>query len=145
MNIGEVFLVKEDYLSAAFYINNGYEKAKELKTLDNLIASTHAMALLYEKTNDFKKAYQFHILHSNYKDSLLNERLNTTIAEMDAKYQNEANRKEIALLSKEKELQEAVIQRQATFRIALIIGLVLILVILTIIMLAYREKKKAKE
>lgn len=145
VNLGEVFLAKEDFVSAAFYINNGYEKAKELKTLDNLIASTHAMALLYEKTNDFKKAYQFHILHSNYKDSLLNERLNTTIAEMDAKFQNEANRKEIALLSKEKELQEAVIQRQATFRIALIIGLVLILVILTIIMLAYRQKKKANE
>lgn len=143
INIGEVFLAKEDYLSAAFYINNGYEKAKELKTLDNLIASTHAMAALYAKTNDFKKAYQFHILYSNYKDSLLNDRLNTTIAEMDAKYQNETNRKEIALLSKEKELNEAIIQRQATFRIALITGLVLILIILAIIFFAYRHKKKA--
>ena len=145
INIGEVFLAKEDFVSATFYINNGYEKAKELKTLENLIASTHAMATLHEKTNDFKKAYQYHILHSNYKDSLLNERLNTTIAELDAKYQNESNRKEIALLNKEKELQEAVIQRQATFRVALIIGLVLILVILTIIMVAYRQKKKANE
>lgn len=145
INIGEVFLAKEDFNSAAFYINNGYEKAKEIGMLDNLIASTHALSMLYHKTNDYAKAFEYHVLYSNYKDSLLNDRLNKTVAELDAKYQNEANRKEIALLNKEKELQEAVIQRQATFRIALIIGLALILVILTIIVLAYRQKKKANE
>ncbi|PKP44931.1 MAG: hypothetical protein CVT95_10075 [Bacteroidetes bacterium HGW-Bacteroidetes-12] len=145
INIGETFLAKEDYNSATFYIQSGYEKAKNLNMLDNLIAATHALAMLYHKTNEHEKAFQYHILYSNYKDSLLNDRLNETIAEMDAKYENETNRKEIALLSKEKELQEAVIERQATFRIALIIGLILILVIMTIIMVAYRQKKKANE
>ena len=86
------------------------------------------MSYCYDKLGDFNKAYKYQKLLTNIKDTLYDA---DREREMQAKTLNiEIERKQgqIALLTKDKELQELDIRRQKTMRNATgIVGVLLLL------------------
>ncbi|TND09906.1 MAG: family 3 adenylate cyclase [Bacteroidetes bacterium] len=72
-----------------------------------------ALASAYELVGDYKKALKNRELFVSLKDSVFNDKLAQQYTEIEAKYQNEENKKEIELLNKDKQLSELELQRNA--------------------------------
>jgi serine phosphatase RsbU (regulator of sigma subunit) len=79
------------------------------------------------------------------KDSIYNESNLKIMSELEAKYQNEKKQLQIDNLNKQNELSEVKIEKQALTTRLLIIGSGLLLIIALMILIAYRNKRKANE
>ena len=77
------------------------------------------------------------------QDSILNEANSKQLNELEAKYETEKKENEIKLLTKEKELDKAVIERGKLVRNSLIWGTGLIFMLGVLVFSRYREKRKA--
>ncbi len=145
VNIGEGYLKIGDLNSASFYLERGYEMAKEIGVIEDLISALEGLAAIHAEKGEYKKALGYYQDYSKYKDSLLNEETNRQIAELDAIYENESKRKEIALLNKEKTLQQVDIENQRLQKIVMGVALLSVLVILFFIFRGSQQKKKVNK
>ncbi len=145
INIGEGYLKIGDLNSASFYLERGYEMAKEIGIIEDLISGLEGLAGIAAQKGEYKKALQYYQDYSKYKDSLLNEETNRQIAELDAIYENESKRKEIELLNKEKTLQQVDIKNQRLQKIVFAVALLSVLVFLIFIFRGAQQKKRANK
>ena len=128
-NIGKSNLKLGRYKEADKYLREALPLAREVKRMP-LVQDIYAnFSTLYVETKDFEKAYRYHLLSSQVKDSLFNEENAKQINELQAKYENAKKDKQIVVLAKENELQEKETQRQATANRVLAGGLAFILVL----------------
>ena len=67
---------------------------------------------LYERTGNYRKAYQYHRMYSAYKDSLLTDESRKIIHEMQVKYETDAKEAENQLLRKDQLINEAKLKQQ---------------------------------
>lgn len=132
-NIGQVYTKQGKFEESFRYLNQALMLSIETQSKDDIKEVYSALSELYNKKGDFKKAFEYHKLYSEIKDSLLNEQSGKQIAEMDAKYDSEKKEKDIELLTKDKALQQADINKQKFIRNGFIAGLLLAL-FLTIIL-----------
>ncbi|MDO9186405.1 MAG: tetratricopeptide repeat protein [Bacteroidia bacterium] len=130
--------LKESYL----YLNKSLNIYQEIGDKHNIMKSYFALSELHNKMNDFKKAYEYYKFFSEIKDSLLNEHSGRQIAEMDAKYDSEEKEKNIELLTKDKALQKADLNKQKFIRNGFVAGLILALLLGIILYNRFLIKKK---
>ena len=109
--------------------------------LSKEIGSSIQTATIYKTLHEahaslgnYDKAYRYHTLQKAINDSLLAEERSKTIAEMQAKYEDEKKARQIELATQKNALQEEKIKRQQTTRNFLfgIIGIGLVVMILLI-------------
>ena len=93
--------------------------------------------------NNFKKAFEFHVLYTHLNDSLFTEKLNEQITEIQTKYETEKKDKEIALLNSDKALKDATLKKQRLTIFIFIGGFFLVAISLVIIFRLYKQKQKA--
>ena len=72
-NISGVYLDKKDFPAAIASVEKGLAIAKEVGSKVDLKDAYENLSIAYDGMGDFKKAYEFHKLYSEMKDSLLNE------------------------------------------------------------------------
>src|ERR1051326_8569979 len=92
-------------------LNKVISLAKEIESKEAQWEAYQALSTAYFNLNDFKNAYENHKLSTEVKDSLFNEESSRQIAEMQTKYETEKKEQQISLLSKDKELQGAQLNR----------------------------------
>ena len=95
---------------------------------------------LYEKKSNYKLAYQHYNKYSSIKDSLLNEKKQKQISELNVKYETVKKDKEIAVLNKQKELDNEKINTQKKLLIGLIILVSLIVIFSVVLFLLNRRQ-----
>jgi len=139
--LGEVYALKKDYVNALKYQDSCRQIAKEIGERDLLKETYLYISVTYDSLRDYKKAYEFHNLFSNLKDSLLNEESSKQIVEMQTKYETEKKEQQITLLNKDKELQDAQLNRQKIIIWSVASGL---LVVLTLSIFIFRERRKSE-
>jgi len=139
--IGEVHYYKGQYNEALKYFNISLELAKAVGFKTNIVGGYGSIAELYEKKNDFKNAYLNHKLYFAFNDSLLNETKSRQIAEMQTRYETEKKDIDIALLNKNKEIQDVEIKKQKLQKYSFIGGLGLVIVMLLFGYRAYRTRQ----
>ncbi|MFD3001849.1 tetratricopeptide repeat protein [Pontibacter toksunensis] len=105
--------------------------------------SYEGIAQAYGELADYRKAYEYQNLLLAIKDSLYNTETNKKIENLQANYENEKKQAQIDLLTKDRELQKATLQRQHVLRNALLVGLGLIVLIALILFFNIRNKAKA--
>jgi signal transduction histidine kinase len=93
---------------------------------------------------NYKKAYQYYSSFSTLKDSILDEEKVKSLNEVSAKYESEKKEKEIAILNKDKEIQNAEIKRQRLIKNSFIAGFVLLLLLSVLLYNYYRTKHLLK-
>lgn len=113
INISTIFDVKNQHKTAFNYLGKADSLAKNLNSKDLLFKINEALAKTYYKTGDFKRAYEYHLNFSNYKDSVFNEKSGKQIAEMQTKYETEKKQREIELLNLKNEQQSVVAKSEA--------------------------------
>ena len=98
----------------------------------------------YEKINNYREAYKYSVLYKLLADSVLNEEIAGKTAEMNAKYESGKKEKEIAILTKDKQIQNIEIKRQKFIKNSLIGGLALLLLLSILFYNYYRTKQLLK-
>ena len=123
--------------SALHYAKSGLEAGEKLGTIEFKRDNALAMANAFAFKNDYKKAYEYHNLYINYRDSMLNAEIKNRTAILEHNYALEKKESQIALLSQQKRLQQNTL-------IAVSAVLFLIIVTALVLLRSNRHKQKAK-
>jgi len=108
-----------------------------LREITQLIAESAA------KLNQWDTAYKYQVLSSAYKDTLTGQEIARKTAMLQASFDLDKKQAEIALLTKDKELQIAENRRERLFLYALLGGLGLVLVLAVVLLRNNRQKQRA--
>ncbi|MCS6795029.1 MAG: tetratricopeptide repeat protein [Raineya sp.] len=142
LRLGE-FWDKQDKHQNAF---ENYQKALQLSLQIGAKPLTQQaykfLSQYYAEQKDFQKAFELRLQYDNIKDSLINVEQVRTMNEMQAKYDDYANKQQIELLKSEKkviELQNRENQRQKVF---LFVGIAVLTILLLGVLWAFRLKGK---
>lgn len=151
-NIGEQYYKEGNYGKAKENYLKGLELAKELKYILLIQHVYQSLSKTFEKYNDYKSAYQYHLLYTQVKDSVLNGESSKQVAEMETKYQTEKKALQIINLKNEKALQQSEIEKQSAEakrqniqKLAFAGGFVLMLILAFVVYRGYAQKKKSNE
>jgi two-component system, NarL family, sensor kinase len=100
------------------------------------------LAQAYELMGNYRLAYRQHISYTDLNDSLLNETNAKQINTLQARYESEKKEKEIALLSRDKEIQQATILQQNTEIQALTVVFILAFLFILLLIFFFRARIK---
>ncbi|MBL6449382.1 tetratricopeptide repeat protein [Fulvivirga sp. 29W222] len=131
------------YDSAINYFEKSLKIGKETNYSSQHLIHAN-MAFVYKDAKKYKQALDHVLIHVKLKDSLFTHEKNRITEELLAKYDAEKQLKEIEILQKEKELQEATLERQSLTQNVAIVGAALILIVSVIILINYQQKIKAQ-
>lgn len=133
--LGEIDLAKN-------YLFKSLEIAKEIQISALLRGNYKALMELNESTNNITEAFKYQKLYMIVKDSIFNSEKRKQLIELENKYETVQKDKEIIVLIKEKEVQQVKTEQQATFRNALIGGILLLAAIAGLIIYTLRQRLK---
>lgn len=142
IGLGKVQMKLENYRKAIGYYKEAEVLAKELDALADSEDIYEDLAIAYSRISDYNNAFQYQTLFTRLKDSLYNVAFDEKVATLQFDFELEKKQGEINLLTKDKELQEAALQRQRLVKNAFLSGLILILFIAFILFRNYRQKVK---
>lgn len=143
LSMGEIFLEKNNLEKAQYYLLQAFDLAKKDHLKDEYKVYL-LLSKLYQKKGEFKKALDFQIRYSNLKDSILDSK-KSIISDINTSYNLQRHEEEINTLSKLSELQSERIQKQKTFRNFLITSSTLILILLILYFISFKNKIKANK
>ena len=130
-------------LSISFY-NEAKKIANEINAKNELRTAYDGLANAYSKMGNFKEAYTYSTLFSAIKDTLHNTANDKKIQQLQFNFDIEKKETEIDLLTKDKALQDATIQRQKIINWAAGISGFLLL-ILAVSLYGYRYVRKTNK
>ena len=135
---GQTQLARRTYLRAeALY--------QELGAKDGLKEVYDGLAGSYEDLDDYRNAFKYHTLYSDYKDSLYNAATADELRSLQFTHELENKESQIQILNRENQLQEAQIQKAQVFRNFLFATAAFILIILAGVIVQFRLTKRARE
>ncbi len=108
-----------------------------LREITQLIAESAA------KLKQWDTAYKYQVLSSNYKDSLTGQEIARKTTMLQANFELDKKQAEIALLTKDKQLQIEENRREKIFLFALLGGLASLIVFAVVLYRNNRQKQKA--
>jgi signal transduction histidine kinase len=127
---------------AATYAQEAIDIAEEIGDRPILRDAYKLLAQAYELMGNYRLAYRQHISYTELNDSLLNETNAKEINTLQARYESEKKEKEIALLSRDKEIQEATILQQNTEIQALTAVFILAFLFIVLLIFFFRARIK---
>jgi signal transduction histidine kinase len=133
-NCGTAKLYLEHFDDARDYYNKSLELARDIKNPEGIISNLNALTELSEQLQDFKSAFYYFSDYTEIRDSIHSSDLKERVAELETLYSLETQEKELAE-------KNAELRRQKTQKSAILIVLFFMGIALSIIYLAYREKK----
>jgi serine phosphatase RsbU (regulator of sigma subunit)/predicted negative regulator of RcsB-dependent stress response len=137
-NIANIYLKTNDLKKSLEYANKSLEIAKEINAKKEINTSLKTITSIYTELADYANAFKYYQLFINYRDSLTNEEANKKIKEMQFNYEMNQKQKEIALLEKEKELQEQDAYNQTIYSVSFGIGALLLFILAAVL---YQQNK----
>jgi serine phosphatase RsbU (regulator of sigma subunit)/Tfp pilus assembly protein PilF len=140
-NIGIIYSDLKDYTQAIDYCNQSLVLAREIKDLNSVHYNYLTLAEIYSRIKDHEKAYKFHVLATQVKDSLLDEENNKKIVELQEQYESNKKEQEILILTKEKEIQEKELEQKHLLIYAFSGGFILVLIFALGFYRANRQKQ----
>ncbi len=150
INMGDIYAAIEKKQDAIASYKLAYNNSLKLGTTDLASKSADDLSGIYAAQGDFKSAFSFKSIYASLRDSILNEESNKNIAEMQTRFETEIKDKTIALLNKDKALQETEIRekkaeaaKRESQRNVFIVGFVLVFALALFILWGYREKRKS--
>lgn len=103
--------------------------AKKIKAMEQVMQAHQALAEVSANASDFKNAYREHLLFAEAKDSLFQKEKSKALLELQAKYETEKHKQEIAFLNQENQLKSTALNRNYLIILGLILFVALLLVV----------------
>ncbi len=95
--LGRIQRLKGEPESAAKLLHEGLEMAEEIQVKSLTQAVYTALSDTYADLKDYSRALDFHRLYSETKDEMINEVSHSKVAELEARYESEKRKNEIAI------------------------------------------------
>ncbi len=144
-NIAALYILKKNFDQAVVYLIRGLQQAVEADSKDLIRENYELFSQLYAAQNNFEAALAYYRLSTEVKDSILNEKSQQAIADVQTKYETEKKEQEITLLKKDNEIQQLAIVKQTLLRNSLMGGLLFIFILVFVLFNRYRFEKKANQ
>lgn len=142
--IGNIHSQKGKNQDAENFLKEAIGTAETKNDLDGMGRAYGFLTKHYEKTGNYKKAYEYQNLLFTVKDSLENNDLKMKIKNLEGKYEFDKKETEINLLRTEKELNQLAIERQRARQTVFLIILILIIIIAFLLINRYRLINREK-
>jgi tetratricopeptide (TPR) repeat protein len=136
-NIGNIYRDWERYPEAIDYYNKSIQLSKKNNDIYNLSWLYEDISRMYERTGDYRQAYENQKMASVYGDSLMTANYQQTLAGARAQYEADKTAKELELLSMR-------LQRNRSLVWVLIIGFGLIASITVLFITRYRFRSRQR-
>jgi signal transduction histidine kinase/Tfp pilus assembly protein PilF len=141
MSLAKTYSLLGEYYKAIEILKNAIETSKQIG-LDETLESLYSdLSKNYQEINDYKKAFYYHNIADSIADSTLSLKVYNQINELEAKYESEKNKQEIANLKLRDEINSVKIQRQNYLILSISFGLI-VLIIFIFYLLASRKRTK---
>ncbi len=143
--IGDVYYAKGDYKTALTYLDTCYAGAVAVNNRFYIRDLYFSFASIHSKLGNYKKAYEFQILYTQLKDTLISTEYNKQLTELSVKY--ETAKKDQQLVKKDDEIskQQLEADKKKIQRNGLFVVLGLVLLISLFMLRSYNQKKAANE
>jgi serine phosphatase RsbU (regulator of sigma subunit) len=144
-NIGRLHSELGHHDQAQNFYSKALNLAMETHDLEQIKNTYYSFYEYSMDKKDYKNAVTYLKEYIKWKDTLLNQDNTSQLNELQTKYDTDKKEKEIALLNKDKELQNTQIAQQKTINYSIIIGLLVVCVfsILLFNRLKLTRKQKA--
>jgi len=96
---------------------------------------------LSAETGNYQEAYSYHVQYSEMHDSIYNEQKSKQIQELEQKYQSETKQHQIDIQQANLDKQRLEIEQQNIWKIMLMGGVVLVLIVLGLVIYAFIQKR----
>ncbi len=142
---GNLLISENKIAEAVKELEKGKLLSEQFEISENKSKTYLALAEAYEKINDYKRAFHYNKLYNALKDSLNNSMLIEKLTDIQKRYEDDAQLKQIEVLQKEKENQELKIKQNANRITILIISLIALTTITLIVIISNRHKQKTNQ
>ncbi len=145
LGLAETYTEQGDVKSAVATYRRAEDIAEEIGAKGELMEAYSGLADAYAELSNFNKAYRYQALLTDIKDTLYVASNTKTIQSIQFNYELEKREGQIELLTTDKALQDAIIQKQKFVKNAFIAGFILILMVAFQTLRRYFEKVKTNK
>jgi signal transduction histidine kinase len=140
-NLGDMYFRMHDLQHALDYHLRNLALVRQIHSNELLKDTYDNLAKTYQKLGNYTKAYEYSLNALRLKDTIYQENIARSLAEMEARYQNEKKQKEILLLQQNNNIVRIQLLNQRLIKYALLAGIAVILIIATFLYRDYRHKQ----
>lgn len=144
VTLAEMYHMRKKYDLAIFNFKKTYDEAQKIEYTDLARYTLDMLHLCYSEQENFQEAYNYQTRARKLADSVLNDRKNKAIAELQTKYQSAEKEQQIVNQKLEIAENEADLQTRNYQIAGLIGGLVIIILFGFIFYNQYRAKQNQK-
>ena len=145
-NIGLVYLDKKEEVKSLDYFKKSLAIATRLKMYDFTGTIYSNLTIYYEQVKDYKNAYYYYDKYNIVYDSLVGEKKNKMILQIQAKYQLEKNIRQLEELKQKNQVQLGVINSARAIQFYLVsITILAILLLIATFYFLFKEKNIARQ
>ena len=148
-NIGVIYYDKGQYRKSLEYYKKALEIRKELAARKGIYESYLTLSNTYAKMNDYRNAYDYHVLYSSTKDTLLNEERTRAVLELQEQYEaekktleNEKLKADIENTELKLSEQDAVLKAEKAKKYIYFSAGGFLLIVIFLVAIGYRNKSK---
>lgn len=141
-NAGKAYYQLKKFDKARELYSEALQLAQKSGTPKILLDVYRDLSELNKKLGNYRESLIYFENYARIRDSLFNETFSKNIVEMQAKYKNDEQLAEIALLKKENQLIRNEQRLKSAYVYLLVTGILLVLAVLGLLMWRYRDKKR---
>jgi signal transduction histidine kinase len=144
-NLGETYAEMGKFDLAQKYLDEGLEYCKATKAADRELENLGLRSLLAEKMGKFSESIEWLKKANAISDTLYTKTMNSSIADLEAAYDNQKKQDQIDFLNREKSAMDDRDRIENYFIIALSVGLILVAALFVIGVLNFRKIKSQQQ
>ena len=142
LGLGETYQKQGNARAALAAYREALQIAEEIHATKKIENAYTGLAQSYAALSDYGNAFKYQALYSDIKDTLYNIETDKKLSGLLFNFEIEKKQGEIDLLTKDKELQQANLQRQKVAKNAFMAGMILVFLIAFMLYRNYRNKVK---
>jgi len=119
------------------------EMAREINSQSLILSILESMADFYAGKNEYAKAFKYHQMIDEIKDTLFKEKNQELLADLQTRHELNKKEEKISILNSENELHVKEVQQYRTSTVFFACALLVISILLFILVFQYRLRQKA--
>lgn len=140
--IGRLYFAQKNYVKSKQFVDKSNVLSAQMKAPLNVLTNYQLLARIDSAQGNFKEAFLYERKIAAINDSIKLDENKRAAMLLQVEFESDRKDKEIALLNKNKELQEAKLTQQANARKYLIAGIILAILLLGVTYNRFWLKKK---
>jgi tetratricopeptide (TPR) repeat protein len=141
-NLAEINFLRKAYREAKQFAEKAVTLSIEHHLLEGEKDATQQLAEILSATGNYKEAYNAFARYTTLKDSTFNKQKLSQLFELEKKYEVDKKQSEVDLLESKNRIAVIELGSEKRSRVQLIIGAALLLILATVIFIAYRTKAR---